>query len=92
MNAKWIGLGAKVITLIPMVVNAVEALKRGFSGKDKEDAAVEFAGTLVEASELVADKDLLNDPAVADAVRGAIRAYVNVQNVIAAVKASKGSH
>lgn len=88
-NANWIGVGMKIVSLIPVVVQAVESLKKGFSGKEKEDAAVEFAGTMLEASEFVADKDLLNDPEVAQAVRGAIAAYVNVQNVVAAVKAAK---
>lgn len=89
-NLNWINVGMKIVSALPIVVSAVESLKRGFSGPEKEDAAVEFTKTVVEASEFVTDKDLLNDPQVAEAVRQAIRAYVNVQNVVAAVKAAKG--
>jgi hypothetical protein len=88
-KAAWATLGFKLVMAIPSAIAAVEQLKKSFSGDQKEEAAAEFAKFTVETSELVADKDLLNDPAVDAAVRNAIKATVALQNVVAAAKAAR---
>lgn len=87
---KFLSIGARFIPYVGQVVSAVEAGKEAFgSGKDKEDAAVTLFHQLVEVAEGVAGKDLVKEPEVDAAIKAAFAALVNVQNVIAKVKASK---
>ncbi len=87
---KWLPLGFKVAAAIPGIIAGVEKLKGAFkSGADKEDAAVDLTKAAVEFTEGVVDKDLVNDPAVEEATRNAIKAIVALQNTITAVKAAK---
>lgn len=89
LDAKWITLGFSIASAIPKIMTAVEVLKKGFSGQDKEDAAVDFAKQVEVVGESALDKDLLNEPAVEAAIRNAFRAMVAVQNTIASVKAAR---
>lgn len=82
----WTSLGAKIFPLLIMAVNMVERISQA-KGKAKQDAAIDAITTGLAAIELSTDRDLLHDAAVEKALRGAIDAYVNLQNVIAAVKA-----
>lgn len=86
---KWVEIGFKLAPLIVGAVHAVEKLVKGAKGKEKQDAAVDLAGTMLQAIEGVASKDLLDDQKVQNAVRDAIDALVKVQNVIADVKGVK---
>lgn len=85
---KWAEIGFRALPYVLAAVSAVEKFVAG-KGKDKQDAAVEMVKTMLEAVEGSADKNLLDDAQVEAAVRAAINAIVDLQNVIAAVKASK---
>lgn len=88
--SKWVSIGGKIVGYLPTIISSVEALKFAFKGPgEKKSAAVEAAKSFLELTEDVADKDLANDPKVLEAIGAAVDALVNVQNVIAAVKASK---
>ena len=86
---KFLPIGLQIIQHIPLVVNAVEALKGGKRGKEKEDAAVDLFNKTFPFVESIAGKDLINDPQVEAAIRSAMQAIVNVQNVVSAVRAAK---
>ncbi len=86
---QWIELGFKIGPLIIAAVNGVERIVKGAKGKEKQDAAVELVGEMLHAIEGATSKDILNDAEVQIAVRAAMDAIVNVQNVIAAVKQVK---
>jgi len=87
--SRWIPLGLRVMDAIPRVMEMVEVLKKGHSGQEKREAAIRTTRDIVGITEDAANKDVLNDPQVEAAVGAAMDAFVNVQNVIAAVKASK---
>ena len=83
---KWIEIGFRIGPLIIAAVQGVERIVRGAKGKDKQDEAMALVGTMLEAIEGITSKDLLDDVEVQRAVRAAMDAIVNVQNVIAAVR------
>ena len=85
---KWLELGFKFIPLVVAAVNGIERIFKGH-GKEKQDAAVELAASLLRDIEGITAKDLLEDAEVQKALRNAIDAIVAVQNVIASVKAAK---
>ncbi len=87
MNQKWITLGLKLYPLIAMAVSVVEKVAHA-KGKDKQDAAVEAVGVGLEVLEAGLGKDLLDNAEVQLALRGAIDAYVHLQNVVAKAKAA----
>ena len=79
---KWVTIGLK---LLPYIVSAVKAVERFFTsgkGKAKEDAAVASVAGILDVIEIGADKDILSNEKVADAVRDVMRAIVSLQNII----------
>ncbi len=78
---RWIFRGFSLIPTIIQAIVAVEALVRD-KGKVKEDAAVYLTRRLVLISEGLADKDLLDDEKVEEALRAIIRAVVALQNAV----------
>lgn len=86
---KWLEIGMKLAPLVVAAVNGVERIVKNASGKEKQDAAVDLVGSMLEAIEGLASKDLLNDVQVQLALRNAIDAVVALQNTIAAVKLLK---
>ena len=86
---KWIQLVTTIAPLIVGAVHAIERVVRGAKGKEKQDAAVDFLMTVLAGVETGLSRDLLNDAKVQEAIRSAIDAIVNIENVIAAVKVVK---
>lgn len=88
MNLKLFG---NIVTLIPAIMSAVEAVEafaRG-KGKDKQNAAVDLVGKFLQLTEGAAGKDLLDDAEVQAAVRAAIDAIVAMENVIRDARAKR---
>ncbi len=73
------------IAAIENLAKAIPSLK----GSAKEDAAIELIKNSSWFLEDVTDKELLSEPDVEAAIRGAIQAIVAVKNIVAAKKASK---
>lgn len=88
---QWLSFLIKSAPVIIAAVQAVEKIFSGLKGKsqDKEDAAVLIVRTVLGAAENILAKDLLNDEKVEQAMREAIRAFVAFENAIAAAKAAK---
>jgi hypothetical protein len=84
MTFTWLTQTARLVPLIVGAVHATEAIASVARGRDKQQAAVEAVHAAVAATELAIGRDLLNDEAVDEAVRGLIDAYVALQNVVAA--------
>lgn len=83
---KWVDLVFRVIPYIVAAVAGVERILTGAPGKQKQDAAVELVGTMLEAIEGIVRKDLLENDEVQKALRAAIDAVVALQNAIAKVR------
>ena len=86
----WLTLGYKWVPLIVAAIQGVERIVKGH-GKTKQDAAVELFSSLLASIEGIAEQDYLNDAEVQKALRSAINAIVEVQNVIAALKVARPS-
>lgn len=84
---KWLQIGLKLVPYIFGAVKAVEEFVTSAKGRPKEDAAVNMVHAVLQAVEVGADRDLLNDTAVNAAVREVMQAAVKLQNTIAAVRA-----
>lgn len=90
--SKWgklIGVGRVVAAIVGTIVPGVakveqlaEALPH-LKGSQKQDAVLQIAISALEASESLADKDLLNNPEVEAATRAVIDAIVHLHNVSA---------
>lgn len=85
----WTRFGLTVIPLVVKAANIVETLAAHLHGGDKETKAVNVARDLVSLTETLADRDVLNDAKVEQAVREFLRAYVALQNAIAAAQAAR---
>lgn len=80
---KWLTLGLKLGPLLIAAVQSVEKLASGMKGREKQEAAIDFATTMLPIIEGAVGRDLVDDPSVQVAMRAAIDAYVALQNVIA---------
>lgn len=74
--------GMRLMSYVLGAVHIVETIAIAIKGKQKQDAAVDAVRVMLPVVEGVAGKDLLNDKAVEDAIRGAIDAVVALQNVV----------
>lgn len=88
---RWVMFG---IQLVPKIITAIRAVERiaaiiDLKGRDKEDASLEIVGTALEAAEAIVGRDLLHDDRVMEATRNFIRAYVALQNAIAAAESAR---
>jgi len=86
---KWLPITVSVLMKIPAAFAAIENIKMLWKGKEKEDAAIEVLKSFLPLAETAADQDLLKDEKVEEAIREVFKTLATVQNVIAAVKASK---
>lgn len=80
---KWIQWGLKIYPLIIGAVHAVEKIAGAAKGKEKQDAAVEAVGAMIEAIELSVSKEILNEAEFQVLLRRIIDDYVAIQNFIA---------
>ncbi len=87
----WLVVGLRLVPIIINAVNFVEKFIRSLKGKDKEDAAVELAGDMLQTIEGIAGKDLVDDPLVQQAIRNVMQAVVSLQNVVRDVKAKQAA-
>lgn len=85
----WIASVTKLIPLIVGAVNVVEKLKDLFKSdssaegsKKKQDAAVDIVTTMLEASELVIGKDIIDNAEFQVLLRRLIDDYVAIQNFV----------
>lgn len=81
----------KLVPLIVSAVQAVEGLVTDKKGKAKQDAAVDMVRSLMPLIEGYVGRDLLDDTAVAAAVRSTIDAVVHLQNVAISARRAKPS-
>lgn len=86
----FLTIALRIASVIPIVVGAIEKLGGNKKGKEKQDAAIDMIGDLIEAIEGATGKDLVNNEQVQEAARKAIDAVVELQNVAKAV-ASKAA-
>lgn len=86
---KVFGGALKLLPLIIQAVGSVERLAKGSKGADKEDAAVDIVGGLLPLIEGAVSKDVVDDAAVQEAIRGVMRATVALMNVVNDVKAKR---
>lgn len=86
--SKWIGFGLRLVPYVGTLVNAVENIKDA-KGADKLAKVKDAIAIGLPAVEDVADRQLLNDAKVNEALDGFIAAYVTFQNAVAAAKAAR---
>ncbi len=87
------GLALKIAGVIVPAVRAIEAIAAAIAtlrGQGKQDAAVDLVKGMIEALELGAGRDVLDDAEVEAALRAAIDAIVHLQNVVATKQAGAG--
>lgn len=80
---KWLAIGkvvAKIVSVIPMVVNVVERLAGDKKGKDKQDAAIDGISTFISGLELAFGKELMDNNEFQIIVRKLIDDYVAAMN------------
>lgn len=85
----WVTLGLKLFPLVVGAIHAVERIAKASKGREKEDAAVDAVGSMVAALEASFDKEVVDESDVQEAIRGVIRTYVHLQNVVRDVKAKR---
>lgn len=85
----WSRFALSLPQLIGTVMTAVEAIK-GAKGKQKEAAVLQTVKTGFETVELVAGKDLINDPALDELISAYIRSRVALQNFVTKKTAPEG--
>jgi hypothetical protein len=85
---KWLGFGLRFVPYVGTLVNAVEGIKDA-KGSDKLAKVKDAIAIGLPAVEDIADRQLLNDDKVNEALDGFIAAYVTFQNALAAAKASR---
>lgn len=92
MGINIVGLGwqlaLKVVSYIPGVIDSVERTIAA-KGAEKQAAAVEMIGEILEATEGVAGRDLLDNAEVEAAAKAVIDAVVHLANIVEAVKAKQ---
>lgn len=71
----------RVLPVVQEVVVAVDALSAA-TGEDREALIVDIVGKVLVVAETVTQRDLLNDEAVATAVREAVEAVAAAKAVI----------
>lgn len=76
----WIQAVIKIIPLIVGAVHAVEKIAGAKKGKEKQDAAIEAIGAMINALELSFNKELMDVPEFQELIRKLIDDYVAVQN------------
>jgi hypothetical protein len=86
---KWVEAAIKLLPLVAGAINSVQKLFEGKSGKDKQDAAVEIIGQMIQALEISIDKELLDVPEFQVLLRKLIDDSVEIQNFIAKWKANR---
>jgi hypothetical protein len=69
-----------------MAIETVEDTLPDLKGPDKRAAAITLARATVQAAEHLADRDLVNDEAVASATSAYVDAYVAMRNAEAALR------
>jgi hypothetical protein len=79
----WTRLALGIATVVPQVIDRVQRLRGAAPGPQKADEAVELVATLLQGSEMVAGKNLLDDDEVIAATRALIAANVHLKNVLA---------
>ena len=79
---KWLTVGLKIFPLIVGAIHAVESLMTNKKGKDKQDAAVDAIGAMIQAIELSVSKEIMDEKEFADLLRKIIDDYVAIQNFI----------
>lgn len=83
---RWVGMAFAVAKAVIPGVAQIESVAKIFpqlKGVDKQNAVVALVKASLQASEFVADRDLLNDPEVEKATRAVIDAVVAFQNIVA---------
>ena len=87
---KWLDIGIRFIPYVGGIMQAAEAIKDA-KGAEKAEAVKRAVTVGLEATEFALDKDLLLNDKVQEAIDRYRDAYVNLQNAIAATKASRVS-
>ena len=85
---KWLSIGLRILPYIVSAVKSVESFFKSGKGKAKEDAAVASIAGILDIVEQGADKDILSNEKVSQAVRDVMKAVVSLQNIIEEVKES----
>lgn len=85
----WLGIASAVVPGVGIVESAVQVLKSGQKGAEKQQAVIDLIKGGLMAAEDVTDKDLLDDVEVEAATRAVIDSVVHLQNVIRAAKAAR---
>jgi hypothetical protein len=88
MNVKWISLGMKLFPLVQIAVQMVEKAIHGKTGPEKQEAALAAIGAGIDVLEAGLSRDIIDNAEVQVALRGAIDAYVLLQNVVARIRGS----
>ena len=89
---RWLKTTIAIAGAVVPGVAQVEQIARtlpSLRGQQKQDAVVELVKASLLAAEGVTDKDLLDDPAVADATRRVIDVVVALQAVVKEVQAKR---
>ena len=82
----WLGLLVKLPAVIEGTVRIVDRVKDA-RGADKKAAVLESIPESIALAEFTAERDLLNDPAIAELIGALIDAEVAVTRARAALKA-----
>ena len=66
---KWISLGVRLVPMVLAAIQKIEMFRTGLKGKEKQEAALSFAGDLLLLVEGVAGKELMDDARMQQALR-----------------------
>lgn len=82
----WLAAGGIAVKLIELAVNAVERSETKQKGDGKTTQALNLISDIIGSGAMCGDVKLPAGPGVEDAYKDYIKAYVRLQNVIAASK------
>lgn len=82
MKMGWVVAALKIFPLIIGAVQAVEKIAGSKKGKEKQDAAIEAIGAMINAIEIGVSKEIMNEQKFQELLRRLIDDYVAVQNFI----------
>lgn len=90
MKKQWLAIGLKFIPWVGAIISAGEQIKNA-KGPEKKQRVLDAVQLGISATEFALERDVLNDPAVVEALSNYMDAYVRVQNAIALTKQMKAA-